>query len=132
MPKVTVTIDVEVDPDWIEFCTSEYVDVFMSGYCGYWMGGVEHDPKLGWLVHLSDDGKNARQASQDPKYKSILKAWKAGEDLPEGWHRLNEELATKAWTEGVKKYGTDWFENADAYTYDYVIQTALFGETVYG
>lgn len=128
MPKVSVTMDVEVDPDWIEFCTSRYVDVFMHGYCGYWMCGVEHDDKLGWLVsiNLDDEGTTAKET------KKAVKAWKDGKELPEGWYRLNEEVACKAWAEGFKRWGATWYEDGDADTYDYAIQKAMFGEVVYG
>lgn len=128
MPKISVTIDVEVDPDWIEFCTSKYADVFMLGHCGYWMCGVKHDDKLGWLVsvNLDDCGTVSQQSKQ------AIKAWKAGETLPEGWHCLNEGLAIKAYEAGVKRYGVNWYEDGDADTYDFAIQMAMFGEVVYG
>jgi len=33
MTTVTVSVDIKVDPDWIDFCTKE-VDLFMTSYCG--------------------------------------------------------------------------------------------------
>jgi hypothetical protein len=38
----------------------------------------------------------------------------------------------KAWIEGAKKWGIDWFHDGDASRWDYAIQMALFGEQVYG
>lgn len=136
MPKVTVTLDVEVDPIWIEFCTSKYVDVFIYGYCGYWMCGMEHNDTLGWLCYEYDWGGDEPQpidqVRESPQYPAIVKSWEAGETLPPHWFRLNEELAIKAWAEGVKKYGINWFEDGDANTYDNVLQLTLLGELVYG
>lgn len=126
MPTVTVTLEVEVNPDWIQLCTT-YNDLFIPGYCGYWLQGVERDDKLGWLVYCLDEDNPTQEATD-----SAIEAWEAGEELPEGWYRLNEELAIKAWAEGVKKFGINWYEDGDADTYDYVIQMAMLGEIVYG
>lgn len=132
MDKVTVTLEVEVDPDWIDFCTSSYQDIFIYGYCGYWMQGLEHDDELGWLVRQSDDDRPAIMVAKDAGYSKIVEAWKTGQDLPEGWHRLNKDAAIKAYAAGIKRYGLDWYENGDANTYDFAIQMALLGEIVYG
>ena len=132
--KMTVhmTVETEVDPDWVEFVTGGpegFVDVFLQGYCGYWMEGIEHDAKLGWLAweHADED----RHCT--PKERAAAsKAWHAGEKLPKGFHALNAELAKKSWIEGVKKDGLSWYEDGDGNTYDCAVQRGLFGEVVYG
>jgi hypothetical protein len=129
--KIKVEIEVEVDPDWIEFVTI-YPDIFMTSYCGYWMYGMEQDDELGWLVHEHDEQHSVRQVAKSPEYPAIVKAWREGGKLPDNWFRLNKEAAIKAWAEGVKKYGTDWYENGDAISYDVVLQLALLGEIRYG
>lgn len=135
MTKISVTIDVEVDQDWIDYCT-QYNDLFLTHYCGYWMCGMEKDNDLGWLAYEYDPGgpnvKSIRSVQNSPEYSSIVEAWRAGNPLPDHWFRLDEKAAIKAFEEGVKRYGVDWYENGDATTYDVAIQMALLGEVVYG
>src|ERR1017187_7049513 len=108
--SVDVTIKSEVDPDWIEFCV-EYNDLFMYDYCGYWICGMEHTKKLGWLCFEYEAGgeqPTIREARQMPEYKNIVRAWRDGEKLPKHWHRLDKDMVIKACAEGVKRYGVDW------------------------
>jgi hypothetical protein len=129
--KVTVTLEVEVNPDWIEFVT-HYPDIFMTDHCGYWMYGMEQEDELGWLVHEHDEMHSVREIADHPEYPAIVKAWREGKELPDNWFRLNKETAIKAWAEGVKRYGMDWYETGDAITYDVVLQMAILGEVRYG
>lgn len=131
--KITVTISVEVSDDWIEFCT-KYSDIFMRMYCGYWMYGMEHDDALGWLCFEHDERKTLAEVSEIPEYNDIVSAWRAGKELPAKWYRLDRATASKAWGEGVKRYGTNWYDspNTDATTYDVVIQLALLSDVKYG
>ena len=137
MTKVSVTLEVEVDNDWIEYCT-KYNDLFMPGYCGYWMCEMEHDEELGWLCYEYDWGgdevKPISDVRIDPTYDTIVEDWRAGKVLPDHWYRLNQETAVQSWVAAVKRYGTDWYTNgqSDATTYDVAVQTALLGEVVYG
>jgi hypothetical protein len=132
--RVPVTITSEVDPEWIDLAVN-CNDLFMYGYCGYWMCGMEHTKKNGWLCYefeAGGDQPTIREAREMPEYKNILKAWRAGEPLPEHWHRLDEAMAVRAWVEGVKRDGQGWYENGDANTYDCAMQMAMLGEIVYG
>lgn len=132
--KAQVSFEVEVEPDWIDLCT-KHNDLFMTSYCGYWMRGMEQDDKLGWLCYEFDYSSTAtsiRDMEDSPEYQSIVEAWRNGEKLPDHWYRLDEAAAIKAWVEGVKKFGTDWYEEADSTYYDIVIQMALLGSVVYG
>lgn len=129
---VTVSIEMEIDPIWIEFVTggSEgMVDVFLRDYCGYWMEGIEHDSKLGWLAY--EFGATDRHSNKREK-ESAIKAWRAGEKLPEHFHALNLDLVKKSWQEGVKKFGVTWHEDGDGNTYDCAVQLALLGSVTYG
>jgi hypothetical protein len=128
---IKVEVSVVVDQDWIEFCT-QYNELFSTNYCGYWLGGVEYSDKLGWLAWEHPDDKSAKDADDEPGYKKILAAWKKGKPLPPHWFRLDAAAAMKAWAEGCKKYGVDWYENSDAVSIDVVIQLALLGEVIYG
>lgn len=129
--KVTVTIDVTVDPEWIDYITQN-PDIFMRDYCGYWMYGMERDKELGWLAHEHDETRTTTQVARSPEYNQIVADWRAGKPLPESWYRLDKAACVKAWAEGVKIYGVDWYENGDANTYDCAIQMALLGELRYG
>ena len=129
--KMTVEVDIVVDEEWINFVTM-YNDIFRTDHCGYWLSGMDQEDDLGWLVYESgEDDENAQIAAQKPEYKKIVKDWKNGKLLPKKWFRLNRDAAIKAWIEGVKKYGVDWYENSDAITYDNVIQLALLNEIKY-
>lgn len=134
MSKVNVSFEVEVDKMWIDTCT-KYNDIFMPSTSGYWMRGMEHSNKLGWLCYEFEYSRKAPQpyiVEASPEYKDIVKAWKAGEKLPDHWYRLNKETAIKAWAEGVKRYGVDWYQYTDGTRDDVVIQMALLGDIVYG
>ena len=123
--KITATIEVTVDPDWIELCT-KHCDIFIHDICGYWMRGMKRQDDLGWLCHEFDSC-----VVNSSEYSKIVKAWIDEKPLPEGWHRLDKAAAIKAYKVGVEKFGTDWYENGDANTYDTVVQLALLGEQRY-
>lgn len=130
--KVKVEIEVDLSEDWIELVTN-HNDLFNRKYCGYWAYGMEHDDTLGWLVHEHDDQRTVAQVSQHPEYHAIVDAWRSGAPLPEGWYRFNKDTAVKAWCEGMKMYGYDWYEKVgDCETFDNAIQMALLGELRYG
>jgi hypothetical protein len=122
----TITIETSVDPLWVKQCMSN--DMFMTSYIGYWAYGTEYDEQLGWLVF-----EHAAAAFDAPRKtpKTVLAAWQAGEKLPEGWHRLDKETITRAWAEGVKHSGVNWFEDGDANDYDVALQMAILGEVRY-
>lgn len=129
--KITVSLEVVVDPEWIDFCV-QYNDLFMYGYCGYWLAGMEHDD-TGWLVYEYDIGGDDNPYPIDRKERAdIVQAWQQGQPLPNRWYRLDKQAAILAYKHGVEKYGINWYDEGDANTYDYVIQLALLGELVYG
>jgi hypothetical protein len=125
--QVTTTVTVKVDEEWIDFCT-KYGDMFGRGYIGYWALGVERDIERGWL--LFEEGSD--EALTDKEMERVKALWRAGEELPERWFKLDRDACIKAWIEGVKKWGVDWYEDSDANKYDYVVQMALLGEHRYG
>jgi hypothetical protein len=124
--KVTVEIETTVDPQWIDYVVN-CNDLFMRDYCGYWACGVEREADRGWLVFEEDDDREAPKKVP----ATVLKAWRAGEPLPKGWHRFDQEAAAKAWEHGVLRGGVDWYENGDANDYDAVMQLAVLGEIRY-
>jgi hypothetical protein len=135
--KTTVQIEVDVPQDWIEFCT-KYSDLFGYSYCGYWAYGVERDQDRGWLLYAGEratdcgDGCGAAPP-KEAAIHAVLALWRSGAPLPRGYYRLNVAAAVKAYGEGCKLWGVDWYEKkGDANTYDVVVQLALLGEVVYG
>jgi len=120
-----VTVKTTVDPMWIEHCLS--TDVFLHSYSGYWAYGFAYDSKLGWLLFEQGDERRPEKAP-----RGVMKAWRAGEKLPEGWHRLDVAAATAAWQAGVRRSGEGWFEDGDGNSYDLALQQALLGEIRYG
>lgn len=121
---VAVSITCTVDPGWIEFC-SQTTDLFLTDHCGYWLRGVDRDDALGWLACEDEDNEKR------PDEQAAIAAWRAGKPLPEGWHKLDRDFAARSWGEAVKRFGVDWFEDADADTYDWAIQQTLLGEQRY-
>lgn len=126
----TFSITVNVDPFWIEYLT-RYSDIFGRQYAGYWLRGVEHDSKLGWLCWEDDE---QHRSGTEPNREEALKSWRAGKLLPANWFRLDRAAALRAWEEGVKKYGFDWYgsNEHDATTEDVLLQLTLLGEVRYG
>lgn len=132
--SIPVTIKSEVDPEWIDLAVN-CNDLFIYGYCGYWMCRMEWDSELGHLCYeyeAGGDQPTIREAKASPDYENIVKTWRDGEKLPEHWYRLDKDMAIKAWVEGVKRDGVEWYENGDANTYDCAVQLAMLGEIVYG
>jgi hypothetical protein len=127
--KHTFSLTVDVEPFWIAYLT-HYPDIFAGNYVGYWLRGVENLPELGWLCW--EDDEKGRLHGHEPNGKEAMRAWRAGEPLPKHWFRLDRAAALRAWEEGVKRWGVDWYEEADATSYDIVLQLALLGEIRYG
>lgn len=128
----TVRLEMTPDEEWVDFVCGEkgYADIFGHNYCGYWMRGMEHDPKLGWLVYEHGD-----ERKPDKKYAAeVEKLWREGKPLPPFWFRLDRRAALLAQAHGAAKWGAHWYGDAhtDATSYDVVIQLALLGEVRYG
>ena len=126
--EIDVSVSSKVAPDWILFVCA-WDDGFGREYYGYWCYGVERDPKLGWLVYVSEDAEGWPPTADD---EAAIAAWRVGEPLSEGWYRFDVGLAKAAWAEGVKRWGCDWYEDGDAERYDVVVQVAALGKIVYG
>lgn len=125
----TFTLTVEVDPNWVDYIIKD-VGIFLTSCAGYWLRGVEKDiDGGGWLV-WEDDEKC--KWGKEPDREEALRAWRANESLPPHWFRLDLAAALKAWEEGVKRWGVDWYEQVDARREDVVVQLALLGEVRYG
>lgn len=127
MTTHTVTIESTVDPLWIEFCTRDR-DVFGISCCGSFLFGIDQDDGLGWLVFEHEEKHTIDMV---PNERKAVAAWRAGKPLPKGYYRLDLEAAKKAWVEGVKRRGVEWFANGDTNAYQCAIQRALFGEERY-
>jgi len=132
--NVTVIVEATVNPHWIEFCTND-TDLFRSSYCGYWLSGLVHDERLGWLccVKMELDGEpSISDIAERPDYPDTVQAWVDGKPLPVGFYSVNKDIAIKAYKFGIEKSGLDWYENGDGSDYDCAIQKALFSEVRYG
>lgn len=129
--KATISLEVVVDPDWIELVTGGaegFCDVFIHGYCGTWLTRIRHDVMLGWLAY--DYAAEDRDYTE-AEVNEALVAWREGKPLPTNFYRLDLETTKKSWVAGYMKDGAEWFENGDGNVYDNAIQMALFNEVVY-
>jgi hypothetical protein len=127
--KHTFTITIEVDSFWVEYLTGYGSDIFGRQYAGYWLRGVDRHPEREWLCWEDDE---QHRKGEEPHRVEALRAWALGEKLPDGWYRLDRAAALRAWEEGVKRWGTSWYEHTDANREDVVVQLALLGEIRYG
>ena len=110
---------------FILMCTT-VSDYFARGYIGYWAQGIERsEGQGGWLLGEPD-------SLEDDNEVEAVEAWKGGEPLPEFYHRLDRETASKAYDAGVKRWGEAWYEDHDGDSIDYVLQMAILGEVTYG
>ncbi len=126
--KHTFTLTVEVDSFWVQYLTG-HTDIFGQQYVGYWLRGVDRHPERGWICWESDD---QHRHGDEPNREEAVRSWALGQPLPKGWYRLDRAAALRAWEEGVKRWGVDWYENTDAAREDVVIQLSLLGEVRYG
>ena len=128
----TFSITVAIDSFWVDYLTG-YTDIFGPQYVGYWMCGVDRHPERGWLCweFAGPHGGRCRRG-EEPDREEAIRAWALGQPLPKGWYRLDRATALRAWEEGVKRWGVDWYAQVDAPREDLVLQLALLGEVRYG
>lgn len=131
----TTTIVSTVDPEWIRFVTGGteggFAEVFFAGCAGYWLRCVGHDPQLGYLAF--EHGGDRDLFPADTARIVAVDCWREGTALPPGWHRLDLSLACRAWEEGVRAHGEQWFASGVTSYRDEAIQRACFaGELIYG
>ena len=122
----TFAITCLVDPFWVEYLT-RFSDIFGQQYTGYWAHGADRNPQLGWLVFEHND-----KEPDVSERKRVAALWRAGKDLPPRWYRLDRAAALRAWEEGVKRWGVNWYDDVDSTREDVVVQLALLGEVRYG
>ncbi len=67
-----------------------------------------------------------------PAHLLAIRAWEAGDGLPDGYYRLDRAAALRAIAHGAKRYGLEAAFEADADQLDAMIQLALLGEVRYG
>lgn len=107
-------------------------DVLLLGFSGYWAYGIKRDPSKGWLVYVPEhEGEPA-----PPEMVRVAKAkWAKGEysTLPMGFYAFDREFAKRVLVKGLNRWGDEFIEGTCDYNdYDWAVQTALFGEVVYG
>lgn len=108
---------------------TQFVDMFFQSAIGYWAMGIEQSSDKGWLVyeHGGRDVPGVRDRA------SAVRKWKNGGDLGARWLRLDRAAATRAYLEGVRRWGVGWYrDRSDASSYDCVLQVSLLGEVRYG
>lgn len=136
--KITVKVDIEIPEEFYDTYLN-FSDLFRTDYCGYWLrsikrvdnpGGTPDHPNVRHRL-VYDVGAEDRVPTDEEDIKAIAKM-QAGKKLPKNYYILNRDVMTKAFAEGVKTYGLEFYEKHDAGTLDCAIQTALLGSVVYG
>jgi len=121
----TLTLQVEIPVRFVSDMVNTR-DIFSNDQSGYWAYGMRCPDGLGWLIFEQVDGA--------PQESSIARAklhWRDHKPLPEGWHLLDDAVAIRAWCEGVKRWGVNWFDQVDGGRRDVVLQLSLLGELRY-
>lgn len=130
-----LTFEVEIDRDTLHQFTRDVVlnsDLFNRGYCGYWLYGVEFLTVDGESYTIAYEQADDDRPSESAQEEAVT-CFEDKRPLPKGFHVLSKETAKKAYIEGVKRWGIDWYaNNGDGNGYDYVVQMALLGEVRYG
>jgi hypothetical protein len=123
---ITITVNAEERETFINDVVLN-VDLFMRGYCGYWLFGAHWDAKKRErLVFECDDDP----PPTDSQVRKVLKQYRADGSLPERWFILNRAVAERAYSFLVARIGAE--DTGDASDYDVAVQRALLGEVRYG
>ena len=91
-----------------------------------------HNDAIVIFAFHDGDYDNFLEYARD-NFKEVIKAFKAGQELPDDFYKIDREVALRAYLEGVQLLGWDWTnsEQADGSTYDEVLQLALGGDFVW-
>jgi hypothetical protein len=119
--------------EWREYLLSKDAEIFRSPDCaGYWMYGVEHDPKRGWLVYEFGEDESEDFVNKD--HSAAINRFKKGMSPTGMYHVIDEFFANMSFNNGVQKWGVQWRENPhhDLSEVDLVLQYTLFGKIKYG
>lgn len=111
---MTLTIKHELTEDDESFIKDVVlnVDLFLPGYCGYWLRGERHTAN-GWIASYEYSGADARRGRNA--------------------HRLiSRAFALKVLTEGIKAHGVKFASDYDGPTLDCAVQMAMFHKVVFG
>lgn len=146
---VEMTIPITVPADFYDTWLN-HNDLFMYSHCGdYWrhLASDRSDPTKGHLAwdfeqdekiqdYMEEKGvsfiDSLSQEDEDAYHKPAIEAWKAGLPLPPHYYAINKDVCTRAYIEGVKKSGTNWYENGDADDYNCAFQRAVYGKVIFG
>jgi hypothetical protein len=146
--KVEVTVKMLVPGDWIAM-VALWPDILSTDHIGSWARGVARDEKLGRLIWEFEKDERLEEMKgfcfigdlhkdvENQLHAEAIRAWRNGEVLPKNYHRLDKEMAVRAFAlmaqSGRHDGGPDWYGSGkdDAITYSVAIQLALFGEIEY-
>jgi hypothetical protein len=123
----TLTLDLQIPAHFVTDMIRG-LDIFTSGQSAYWASGVRCADGSGYLVY--DHARDGMPT--DIAIARAVRCHETNKPLPDGWHLINREVAIRAWCEGVKRWGVDWYEKVDGPRRDVVLQLGLLGELRYG
>ncbi len=133
------TTTVEVPASWIKFITDS-IDIFKLTYCGAWMKYIESSiDDSAMLIFDCYDHIFPSEDKLDLIVKSFLYNIQVEIDIGKpvyyyecfDFYKLDTALALKAYEQGCKRWGVDWYSKADGPMMNIAIQLALFGEIKY-
>lgn len=128
------SVTVAVPPGWVHHVTQTPALFSASSCAGRWACGMAHNPGLGWLVvEFSEDNGHGFPEDDAEVTVRAKASWRAGEELPPGWYRLDAAAALRMIEEGAKRYGVGWYGSSahDGAMEDAILQATLLGELRY-
>ena len=99
---------------------------------GYWLYPVEYNAKRGWLAFEYDDDSEI-DPDEEGIHDAIVKAWKKGEPLPEGYFALTPQVVEQVFQNALRRYGEQWLEgDVDLPSTENALQWTILREIRYG
>jgi len=76
---------------------------------GYWLYPVQYHKSRGWLAFEFYDSEI--DPDEDGVHKAAVKAWKAGEQLPERYFAITPDVVEQVFKTALRRYGEEWLES---------------------
>lgn len=125
----------ELEQELRQFAKSYFgpdAHIFNSPHgAGYWLYPVVYHSKRGWLAFESYDSEI--DPDEDGVHGAAVKAWKAGEQLPDRYFALTPDIVEQVFRAAIRRYGETWLESdVDLPSSEAALQWTILKEIRYG
>lgn len=123
--KLEIEIPDDLLKQWLEYLLDDG-GAFQRSTSGYWLYGAKQHTDGSWLAYEQGDDRLPRVL-----LSTTAASWRdVGMELPPRFFVLDKAFAIRAFAEGVKRGGLEWWQ--DGPSADAAVQMAMFGELRYG